>query len=88
MKENNQYNTKFRSILKWFVLVLCGTQFPKVFRVLSLTSPAWHGLGVFIGLLIGYWIPPIDRSINFKKWIFVSVFLGLIGWVLSIFQYL
>jgi hypothetical protein len=64
---DNKDATNFRSVLKLLVLVFCGTQFPKLLQPFSLSSSAWYGAGVFIGLIIGFWLPPKDESMSFKK---------------------
>lgn len=64
------------SVMKIFEVVLCATQFPLLLEWFTLSGPLWYGAGVFAGSVFGYWLPPVERSIGFRRWLAFSALLG------------
>lgn len=87
MTKGDERTYYFRNVIKIMELVFCALLFPRLFKFLSLTSAFWYGIGVAIGLLSGYWLPPRDKDISFGKWFIISLFLAVLGGcLLMLFQ--
>jgi len=45
-------------------------------------KPIWFWLALWLGFLIGYWIPPRERVISFRLYLIGSLLVSLVGSVL------
>jgi len=78
MKFRTQPNSDTPSIRKLVIIAVCVGLCTALVEALS-SEPFWFGVALWIGFLLGYWVPPIERSISIRRYALFTLLVSLLG---------
>jgi hypothetical protein len=79
-------NQKARNV-KGFEISICCVLFPNIIKdVVNVRSQIAYPVGIFVGLIVAYWLPPHirppDTKISFVAWIGIALVASVGYWLL------
>lgn len=67
------------SLKKATVICLCAGVSAGIIELILSNKPLGYGVGLWIGFLAGYWMPPVERQMDFKAYALLCTLLSVIG---------
>lgn len=73
--------------VKGIEIIVCCMLFPNIIKdVFQVRSSIAYPMGIFVGLIVAYWLPPVirppDSRISFVAWIGIALAASLGYWLL------
>lgn len=84
MKKSSNINDSI--LIRALILGIAGGAISQLLKAVNLFPPSVaSSLGVFCGVALGYWLPPVFRSWSLIKWIIGAFIIASLYFVLQYF---